>query len=358
LKAERLKAKGLKIPAEPREYRIELAYSIVARLLYGTYGESTIRKSITVLLERNYIKRYQETKNSVPCYVLNIKALQAALDKQAQEAIADPSQETEVSNLTPEESEMLILTSQVSNLQPEMSKLTAKPSKLTPNNISNKRDLKKEDKREEPTIVQETSPSPIPSTSLSPLSSKNEKKTDSLEEWYSLFDRLLQEKGYPSNFRVPRNEKNATAIQELISMNATPEQAAFVLNHIWNDKDSFWRQHRGKITTIASQFTTRVCEMHAPAPKQRTSSGLPNWTADKTMGAPTVSDRTEKAEKPVVKAEVVNEPSRTAETATAPVQPALPVGYTRLKLDKAQGSGRLAELVAAQKKQRAESQQQ
>jgi DNA-binding transcriptional regulator GbsR (MarR family) len=200
---------------------------------------------------------------------------------------------------------------------------------------NNKDTLKEREKdREEPNVVKEISPSPVPEVSLSLSPQKNEKKTDPLEEWYSLFDRLLQEKGYPSNFRVPRNEKNAAAIQDLISMNATSEQATFVLNHIWNDKDPFWRQHRGKITTIASQFTTRVCEMNVPAQKQRTSSGLPNWTADKTMGAPTVSDRAEKPEKPVVKAEVVNEPSRTAKTTTVPVQPALPVGYTRLKIDK------------------------
>src|SRR5437588_10865369 len=56
LKAERLKARGIKPPSEPKEYRIELAYSTIAHLLYDTYGESTVRNSIAVLLQRGYIK--------------------------------------------------------------------------------------------------------------------------------------------------------------------------------------------------------------------------------------------------------------------------------------------------------------
>jgi hypothetical protein len=197
------------------------------------------------------------------------------------------------------------------------------------------RHFKKErEKDSKPTIVEEISSLPVPNASLPLSPQKNEKKTDSFEEWYSLFDRLLQEKGYPSAFRVPRNEKNMTAIQELISMNATPEQVTFVLNHIWNDKDPFWRQHRGKITTIASQFASRVCEMTQSAPKRRTSSGFANWTEDKAMGAPTASDRTQTPQKAVAEAKVTFEPSQPVKDTTVPTQPALPVGYTRLKMEK------------------------
>lgn len=141
LKAEQLKAKGLKISAEPKEYRIELAYSTIAKYLYGTYGESTVRKSIAVLLERDYIKRYQATKNSVPCYVLNIPVLQKALASQAQESMGD----TEVSNLTPDSStpdkdknEVSNLTARPSNLTPEIPSSNFEVSNLTPNNIDKK----------------------------------------------------------------------------------------------------------------------------------------------------------------------------------------------------------------------------
>ena len=147
LKAERLRARGLRPPSEPKEYRIELAYSTIVTLLYGTYGESTVRKSVAVLLERGYIKRYQKSKNSVPCYVLNMKTLQAALDKQAQEAISEHA-EDELLNLTPEENELSILTPELSILTPENSRDKSEVLNLTPNNIremKDKKDCKKAD---------------------------------------------------------------------------------------------------------------------------------------------------------------------------------------------------------------------
>ena len=99
LKAERLRAKGLKPPSEPKEYRIdELAYSTIIRRLNGTYAENTVRNSIAVLIQRGYIQRYQKTKGSIPDYVLNVGVVQKALNKQAQEAIPG-----EISDTTLEE---------------------------------------------------------------------------------------------------------------------------------------------------------------------------------------------------------------------------------------------------------------
>lgn len=338
LKAERLKAKGLKISAEPKEYRIELAYSTIAKLLFGTYGESTIRKSIAVLLERNYIKRYQATKNSVPCYVLNIKALQAALDKQAQEAMSDPSQETEVSNLTSEDNnEVSNLTANDSNLTPDTPSENFEVSNLTANNIDKKetKTTKEREKDKAPTVTQQPQTSlqpdgfsPSLSQNVSSFSSPEEKPTKEAKPTpvdYALFDRLCRSKGYASDFRVPRNEKNNDAIKELREQGANAKQIEFVFNDIWEDKDPFWQQHRGKPSIVASQFTARVWKMTAPVEKRRTASGLANWTEDKTMGVPAIVEPV--ASKP--------EPVSTPTPAPAkPKESALPVGYTRLKMDK------------------------
>jgi hypothetical protein len=64
-----------------------------------------------------------------------------------------------------------------------------------------------------------------------------------------------------ASFKYPRCPENNTAIDKLIAMSATFEQAQFVFNDIWDDKDAFWEQHRGKITVVASQFASRVVKM-------------------------------------------------------------------------------------------------
>ena len=66
---------------------IVLSYSTIASLLYNTYSEGTIRKSIAALLAKGYIQCRQETKGSIPNYALNIPAIQAALDQQRKEYI-------------------------------------------------------------------------------------------------------------------------------------------------------------------------------------------------------------------------------------------------------------------------------
>jgi hypothetical protein len=73
------KEKGLSVPNEPEKYPIELAYRAISNLLYNTYGESTIRNSVAALIEKGYISRTQETNNSIPVYILNIKFVQNKL---------------------------------------------------------------------------------------------------------------------------------------------------------------------------------------------------------------------------------------------------------------------------------------
>src|SRR5262245_13722964 len=190
-----------------------------------------------------------------------------------------------------------------------------------------------------PTSAQKPPTSPQPEPSFSPsLSSKNnnfsspssevspnEKKTGQVD--YELFDELCRKKGYAPTFKVPRNDKNNSAIQELREQGANAEQVEYVFNDIWNDKDPFWRQHRGKPSTVASQFTARVWKMTQPISKRRTVSGLPSFTEDKTVG---VSAKVE----PEVAASIAKVDPVMPVTLEKPKEISLPVGYTRLKIDK------------------------
>lgn len=184
---------------------------------------------------------------------------------------------------------------------------------------------------------QESSLSPSLSQNLSSsLSSSEEKPTKEaklIPVDYALFDRLCRAKGYAADFKVPRNEKNNAAIKELREQGANAEQVEFVFNDIWEDKDTFWQQHRGKPSTVASQFTARVWKMTAPAEKRRTASGLTNWTEDKTMGVPAVIEPVVSTPAPEPAPTPTLAPTPTSAPAK-PKEPALPVGYTRLKLDK------------------------
>lgn len=147
---------------------------------------------------------------------------------------------------------------------------------------------------------------------------------------YALFDRLCRAKGYAADFRVPRNDKNNEAIKELREQGANAEQVEYVFNDIWDDKDPFWKQHRGKPSTVASQFTARVWKMTQPTPKRRTVSGFANWTEDKKMGVP----ETKPVETTPAKAEVKPVEVTPVSVPAKPKEPALPVGYTRLKIDR------------------------
>lgn len=195
---------------------------------------------------------------------------------------------------------------------------------------------------------QESSLSPSLSQNLSSSFSSPEEMTPTKEAKptpvdYALFDRLCRDKGYAADFKVPRNEKNNAAIKELREQGANAKQVEFVFNDIWEDKDTWWQQHRGKPSTVASQFTARVWKMTAPTEKRRTASGLTNWTEDKTMGVPTVIEPvvSTPAPEPAPTLETKSESASTPTPAPTPTsapakpkEPALPVGYTRIKLDK------------------------
>jgi hypothetical protein len=155
-----------------------------------------------------------------------------------------------------------------------------------------------------------------------PLSPKNEEETKPTEVDYPLFDRLCQGKGYAPDFKVPRNERNNAAIQELHSQCATPEQVEFVFNDLWDDRDPFWKQHRGKPSTVASQFTARVWKMTTPVAKRQTLTGTPNYTEDR-IGQPA------QEAKPVPSLHIV----KPAQPTYGPKLDQTPT-YTRLKIDK------------------------
>lgn len=150
LKNEDRIAKGLPPLKEPAEYRIELAYSTIVRLLYGTYGESTIRNSVAVLIHRAYVKRYQATTGSTPEYVLNISLLQVHLQQQAEGA-----GEEGLSNSTPseeDESETDTLSNSTAPADdidtPRYRNQHRGGVNSTPNNITNKKGDKKISEKE------------------------------------------------------------------------------------------------------------------------------------------------------------------------------------------------------------------
>ena len=193
-----------------------------------------------------------------------------------------------------------------------------------------------------PTSAQELPTLSQPETSSPSLSQKNISSFSSSAEEikptkeakptpvdYALFDRLCRSKGYATDFRVPRDEKNNAAIKKLREQGANAEQVEFVFNDIWDDKDPFWQQHRGNPSTVASQFTARVWKMTAPAQKRRTASGLPNWTEDKTMGVPAIVEPTVSTSTP----EPTIMPTPKPTVASAPAKPkeiTLPRDYSRL----------------------------
>jgi|SRR5882762_675343 len=203
IKAEYRKTRGQKPPKELKEHPIELSYSFISNLLYNTYGESVIRNSIAELLRRNYIKRYQERKNGTPSYVLDVKVVQAALNKQAQEAVSDDFDDFEVSKSIPQGPKS---TAENSISTAESSKSTPQGPKSTPIKISNEMNPKNDCKNDSPnksaTLSDQkpeaSSPSSIPSQSLSeelppPGEEKSEEKTKLTEEEQHIYDLACQE---------------------------------------------------------------------------------------------------------------------------------------------------------------------
>jgi hypothetical protein len=155
-----------------------------------------------------------------------------------------------------------------------------------------------------------------PTQSQSDTLSLSPSQNKSIEDWLMHFDGLYQKKSGVSNYRYSRKDtKINDAILKLIETGATFEQVGFVFNDIWDDKDAFWQEHKGKIWVVESQFATRVAKMNQLTPGRRTASGFTNWTEDKTIGmTPTIPSTPKATEKPK--------------------EPALPIGYTRLKIEK------------------------
>lgn len=184
-----------------------------------------------------------------------------------------------------------------------------------------------------PASTQETPTSPQSNVLSLPLSQKK-----LIEDWFIHFDRLYQKHSGVSNYRYSRKDtKIKDAIVKLMDTGATFEQVEFVFNDIWDDKDAFWQEHKGKIWVVESQFATRVAKMTAPEQKRRTASGLPNWTEDKTMGVPAIVEPTVPTSTPEPTMMPTPKPTVASVPTSAPAKPkevALPVGYTRLKIDK------------------------
>ena len=88
LDAKKLTEQGLKSPPEPKEFPIQLSYGAICELLYNTYGESTVRNTIAFLIQRNFIKQHQQTKNRIPFYVLRTDVVQKALRDQAEKSLS------------------------------------------------------------------------------------------------------------------------------------------------------------------------------------------------------------------------------------------------------------------------------
>ncbi len=88
LKTMKAEEKGLAKPKEPERYPIELSNGVLVRLMYYTFGESTVRNSLSYLLEIGYIGYSQEKRNDRPHIWLEQERIQAHLKLQAQVILA------------------------------------------------------------------------------------------------------------------------------------------------------------------------------------------------------------------------------------------------------------------------------
>lgn len=191
LKAVNASKEGFKVPPEPPEHLIPLAYSAICSLLYNTYGESTVRNSVAALIQMGYIKRYQQNTGSIPCYALNIQTLQEALYQQAQ----DQAQNT-LLNSTPilkkrgrpsKDEKKGVENAQmgVENNIPRGTISTPPSVEFNTTNIRDKKDVNKEKERETPPVTPPPSPQRN-SLSLSPeKSSLHAKLTDQEADFWT-----------------------------------------------------------------------------------------------------------------------------------------------------------------------------
>lgn len=227
LKNETRIAKKLQPLREPDEYRIELAYSTIARLLLDTYGESTVRNSIAALLQMNYIKRYQKSRNSIPEYVLNIDVIQPLLQQNANEPDAE-TEDIEVLHSTPEQDEMLNSTSEVSHSTSQGVHVTPEPLHSTPNYIGSEIPSKTEDKKE----------------SMSPAASDSFSIEDQKQRCWSLWLNVDQNQEVPPDL-TPIAEKYLTFFAPRL---LTQEQMDSLVE---STRKALSKQHKRKIWKVA-----------------------------------------------------------------------------------------------------------
>src|SRR5260221_553072 len=88
LEAMKAEEKGLAKPKEPKRYPLELSNGVIIRLVYETFGESTVRNSLNYLVEIGYIGREQEKANAIPLYWLEQEYVQSLLKTQAEIILA------------------------------------------------------------------------------------------------------------------------------------------------------------------------------------------------------------------------------------------------------------------------------
>ncbi len=145
LKALAAEEKGLRKPKEPKCYPVTLSNGVIVRLIYETFGESTVRNSLNYLLEIGYIGRSQETKNAVPLYWLEQEYVQYLLKLQAEVILSGfefrpPSYQGLKSY--PEDL--------ISNPSPVISRPghSHPGSEIAPNNIDNKDDISSKTEKE------------------------------------------------------------------------------------------------------------------------------------------------------------------------------------------------------------------
>ena|SRR5258708_4385576 len=119
-----------------------------------------------------------------------------------------------------------------------------------------------------------------------------------VEHTYEVFDTLFRELMNDPSYKEPRTDKSTKAIKALIQADATDERIRFVLMDIWNDKDAFWQKHR-TITSVASQYSTRVSKMKSKTPSGALINGSPVNTQNNKPDPPVTIDRKWLHEHPV-----------------------------------------------------------
>src|SRR5258708_3113497 len=127
---------------------------------------------------------------------------------------------------------------------------------------------------------------------------KKEPHKIKVEQTYEVFDTLFRELMNDPSYKEPRTDKSTKAIKALIQADATDERIRFVLMDIWNDKDAFWQKHR-TITSVASQYSTRVSKMKSKTPSGALINGSPVNTQNNKPDPPVTIDRKWLHEHPV-----------------------------------------------------------